>query len=204
MIRLPKKFKNVFMQVDNRGEWLYALVVEGNKIVNLYPMQKEIPYVVLPVLEAQPYKPTNLDITGEIHSEEEKNYINGQMIIDEYAFSDIKKTKIILPQETSVRIEPTAFDADADIEFILPENFDMKTITTVKQTYGTPTFPKHHILIADKNLIVQTFGNPWYESNPYNSNIVNARCSVNKKMYVKDCDIKFFSNKIEKEEASIE
>ena len=200
-IKIPKRVGgNAFLQLDFRGDYAYAYTTDGNKITKCINFNEKNPYFVLPEVCKNPQEPDRWDIEESFKSQNELNYVVGQLVLDEDSFrktaSDDERTSpfpkhytIILTQRTSVRIDPLAFDPDSEVEFILPENFELKTIQTYKQKHGQVTFPRQYILIADKNVNVNTFGNPWFESEQFNPDYINAKVSVNKNFVVRDGDL---------------
>ena len=181
MIRTPKKYNHAYVQVDNHGEPLYGLTEVGNIISKIYPCQKDIKYVVLPE-----YGEINLDrydIGESWMNDKELKYIEGQIIIGEYCFKGMKDFKLVLPARTSVRINPLAFDSDANVELILPKGYALKTIV---ETYANNPTPKRYTLIADKDVHVMTFGEPIVQSQPFNSDFLNGEVSISKELRVRD------------------
>lgn len=184
MIRTPKKFNNAYVQVDNTGAPLYGLTEVGNVITKIYPCKKDIQYVVLPE-----YGEINLDrydIAESFKNQSELRYVQGQMVLADGCFEGMKKFKLILPAKTSVKIEPNAFDADAEVEFILPEDYELKTITKTATSEAAKNNQTPYTLIADKNVRISVFGEPIIIGSDYESNNIRGQISVNKEFFIRN------------------
>lgn len=194
MIRAPKKYNNAYVQVDNLGSPLYGLTEVGNKIVKLYPCKKEIKFVVLP--EYGEFQLDRYDIGDCWKNETEFKYVKGQIVIANGCFEGMKDFKLILPAKTSVKIEPRAFDSDANVQLILPENYGLHTITeTYEETDKKEASQKRYTLIADKHIKIATFGDPCVMSANFNPNFLAGNVSVNKDIFIRNGE--FVSTKYE-------
>lgn len=201
MIRAPRKYNNAYVQVDNKGEPLYGLTEIGNKLIKLYPCAKDIKYVVLPE-----YGEINLDrydIGESWMNDKELKYVRGQIVLADGCFEGMKDFKLVLPARTSVKIETLAFDSDANVQLILPENYELKTIVeTHDKNIGNISFPKHYTLIADKNVKVMTFGKPNVMSEKFDSDYLCGNVSVNQEIFVRNGE--FVSTKYDSSDIEIE
>lgn len=217
-VKVPKRVGgNAFLQFDFRGDYAYAYTTDGNKITKCINLNENTPYFVLPEVCKAPQEPDRWDIGESFKSQDELDYVRGQIVLgkgcfrktasdDENAPSFPKHYTIILTQRASVCIDPLAFEPDSEVEFILPENFELKTIRTIGfKRFGGFNPPKNHILIADKNMKVCTFGNPNYTNEAFNPDLISAKLSVNKTWCIKDggfakiADLPANENEIENE-----
>ena len=201
MIRIPKKYNHAYVQVDNLGEPLYGLTEVGNKITKIYPCKKDIKYIVLPEYGELDLKRN--DISESYMNNDELKYVKGQLVLADGCFEGLKDIKIILPARTSVKIEQFAFDADANVEFILPEDYELKTISEIYyKNIGNLSFPKHYTLIADKAVRVSTFGQPMCQSEKFTPDYLRGNVQVNNEIFVRKGE--FVSKKYDSSDIIIE
>ena len=201
MIRIPKKYNNAYIQVDNLGEPIYGLTEVGNKIIKIYPCVKDVKYVVLP--EYGELNLSRYDIGDSFMNTGEVKYVSGQIVLADGCFEGLKDFKLIIPAKFSVKIEPHAFDSDAKVEIILPEDYELKTIKEIhnKNTEKTE-YTKHYTLIADKNIKVSTFGEPISISEKFNSDYLRGNVKVNDEIFVRKGE--FVSKKYDSSDIIIE
>lgn len=157
-MNLPKKCGDMHIKLDDNNEPEYGFEVSGNKIINFVKLcDKPIEEIVLPRLADDIECPrlednsTFAPYTTNMQKKTMKKYVNGNIKICDGCFSGLKKATIVVPFENSVMLDWGSFDRDAEIEFVVPEDYALKQVYR-RFDAGYDYEHENWTLIADKNL----------------------------------------------------
>ena len=176
----PKKFGNVYVKLkDEYTPEYFFQTANGSKIGRFMPMKnKDVHDIILPQLQdvetAMPKISKYADGACLYDSKKiVENYILGRAKICEDCFDGIKKLRITVPFESSIKLEQGCFDKDADVELVLHKNLTLKEVQRVHYT-GFDYKIESWLLICDKKIPAEFsmggFGYDQYLINDYNSN----------------------------------